>query len=386
MPLERVTGVVWWKMGISHYKALFRRATTGEASAGYTKDYLQAPRAIGQVLQEMFRGRPPYEPLVYRWPGGSFGGGRIYPASDFYENGRLEVGQWTESGAPHPWRIGDPATDPLITLPGNPRAPIPDAANRQWTTLERLQPWLVMVQLDNHQHELHLRAYLARPTADLVECDIANVPDSLRTHMHGRGGLARRLPALWFDPDDLRTPWSERAAPPRAPTTPPARPRDGRTATNESEYVRANENARSSTPEPFTVDPDLVDRATRAHAVTQNAVADVVEANGFAPLTPSSEPFYDVGWVQGDAFVVCEVKSLTPGNEERQLRLGIGQVLRYRHLLMSRHDHVLAVLVTSSEPSDRRWMDLCVEVGIALMWLPSLPQQLSRWIELAPHR
>ena len=382
-----MTGVVWWKMGISHYKAVFRRAATGETSAGYTKDYLQAPRAVGRVLQEMFRGGPPYEPLVYRWPGGAFRGGRIYPASDFYENGRLEVGQWTESGAPDPWRIGDPTANPLITLPGDPRASIPDEADRQWTNLERLQPWLMMVQLDRNQHELHLRAYLARPTADLVECDIANVPDSIRLHMRGQGGLARNLPSLWFDPDDLRTPWSERAAPPRTSTTrPPARPRGDGTPPAESSYVRANERARSATPEPFTVDPDLVDRATRAHAITQNTVADIVEANGYSPLTPSSEPFYDVGWEQGDAFVVCEVKSLTPSNEERQLRLGIGQVLRYRHLLMSRHDNVLALLVTSSEPSDRRWVELCLEIGVVLMWLPELPRQLNRWIELAPYR
>lgn len=374
-------------MGISHYKALFRRATTGETSAGYTKDYLQAPRAIGQVLQEMFRGRPPYEPLEYRWPGGGFRGGRIYPASDFYENGRLEVGQWTESGAPHPWRIGDPATDPLITLPGNPRASIPGAADRQWARIERLQPWLMMVQLDKHQRELHLRAYLARPTADLSECDIANVPDTLRTHMRTQGGLARRLPALWFDPDDLRTPWSESAPSPRNSTTPrPSRPRSRGTSPGESEYVRANEEVQSSAPEPFTVDPDAVDRATRAHAVTQNALADAVEANGYTPLTPSSEPFYDVGWEQGDAFVVCEVKSLAPSNEERQLRLGIGQVLRYRHLLAARRDNVLALLVTSSKPADDRWVELCTEVGVTLMWLPQLPQQLSRWITQSAHR
>jgi carbon-monoxide dehydrogenase large subunit len=45
--------------------------------------------------------------------------------------------------------------------------------------------------------------------------------------------------------------------------------------------------------------------------------------------------------VAGDAWRDCyvaEVKSLTNANEEHQLRLGLGQVLRYQHALLSRFD------------------------------------------------
>jgi hypothetical protein len=48
------------------------------------------------------------------------------------------------------------------------------------------------------------------------------------------------------------------------------------------------------------------------------------------------EPQYDLAWLAGDTLYVAEVKSLTAANEERQLRLGLGQVLRYTHLLAGR--------------------------------------------------
>jgi hypothetical protein len=98
----------------------------------------------------MFRGaEPPYEPLTYRWPGGSFNG-RIYRAADYDQNRRVEVGQWTPGGAsaPAPWRIGDPSTDPLVTLAGSVDLSIPDDADEQWRQLSEREPWLVMVQLD----------------------------------------------------------------------------------------------------------------------------------------------------------------------------------------------------------------------------------------------
>ena len=59
-----------------------------------------------------------------------------------------------------------------------------------------------------------------------------------------------------------------------------------------------------------------------------SALAEVA----YAVRSPvGQEPQYDLSWETPDATMVAEVKSLTARNEERQLRLGLGQVLRYRH-------------------------------------------------------
>ena len=65
---------------------------------------------------------------------------------------------------------------------------------------------------------------------------------------------------------------------------------------------------------------------------------------------------------------VAEVKSITDDNEEEQLRLGLGQVLRYRHRLERLgHNRVVAVLVPERAPRDASWADLCRELQVALI-------------------
>jgi hypothetical protein len=72
------------------------------------------------------------------------------------------------------------------------------------------------------------------------------------------------------------------------------------------------------------------------------------------------------------------VKSLTEQNEERQLRLGLGQVLRYRSLLSAKGvAEVRAVLVAEHEPSDPSWRALCQEMGVVLLTPPGLSAALE---------
>ena len=120
----------------------------------------------------------------------------------------------------------------------------------------------------------------------------------------------------------------------------------------------------------FEVDPDLIDRGTNAHIDTQNTLRNAIVAAGLVPLSPAaSDPQFDAAWVDGDAATVAEVKSLTDLNEERQLRLGLGQVLRYRHDLdWDAVTSVQAVLAVEREPTDRRWIEVCEENGVALVW------------------
>lgn len=65
---------------------------------------------------------------------------------------------------------------------------------------------------------------------------------------------------------------------------------------------------------------------------------------------------------------MAEVKSTTRANEEKQLRLGLGQVLRYCYLLRGASLHPRAVLVTERKPSDPGWIDLARDLDVTLVW------------------
>lgn len=116
-----------------------------------------------------------------------------------------------------------------------------------------------------------------------------------------------------------------------------------------AEYRKADEAAAVSTSDPFAIDPALKERALRGHAATQNALADHLRSRGFEPRSPGSDdPSFDLAWDEGDVVWVAEVKSMTHSNEEKQLRLGLGQVLRNRHLLSGRYEQVRAMLALES--------------------------------------
>ena len=134
------------------------------------------------------------------------------------------------------------------------------------------------------------------------------------------------------------------------------------------EYRRAAEQASVAAGDPFSIDPAVKERALRSHAVTQNALADFLVARGFTPRSAvGSQPNFDIAWEDGDTLWVGEVKSLTYDNEEKQLRLGLGQVLRYRYLI-GQTRKTRAALITEREPSDKTWLSLCEALGIAVAW------------------
>lgn len=153
----------------------------------------------------------------------------------------------------------------------------------------------------------------------------------------------------------------------------------GKSATQGAElgqaYSPADEFAAVATRDPFEVDPAVVERGVRAHATTQNALAVFLTNQGISPRSPAAgEPSYDLAWEFGDRLAIAEVKSITHDNAERQLRLGLGQVLRYRHLLARPGFTTRAVLVASERPRDDSWMSLCDHLGVVFVW----PGQLAK--------
>jgi hypothetical protein len=49
--------------------------------------------------------------------------------------------------------------------------------------------------------------------------------------------------------------------------------------------------------------------------------------------------------------------------EEKQLRLALGQVLRYAHQLEAKGKVVRGVLAVERRPQDRSWAELCTRLG-----------------------
>jgi hypothetical protein len=136
-----------------------------------------------------------------------------------------------------------------------------------------------------------------------------------------------------------------------------------------SAYREADETASVSQRDPFDVDPALVERGIKGHAHTQNALAQWIQGLKLVPRSPkASEPNYDVAWTAGKTIFVAEVKSLTKQNEEKQLRLGVGQVLRYCHLSRAPGVKIQPVLAVERKPTDDSWADLCSDLGILLVW------------------
>lgn len=120
----------------------------------------------------------------------------------------------------------------------------------------------------------------------------------------------------------------------------------------------------------FEVDPDAIDRGTKAHKDLQDGLAEALRSRGLRPLSPlPGDPQFDIAWRHEGVAFIGEVKSLTDGNEERQLRLGLGQVLSYVHVLAWPDvEDVRGVLVVERKPTADYWTTLCAEHDVVLTW------------------
>jgi hypothetical protein len=137
----------------------------------------------------------------------------------------------------------------------------------------------------------------------------------------------------------------------------------------------------------FETDPDKIDRGTTAHKETQDALAEALRKANLKPRSPKpGDPAFDIAWRNDDVKGVAvafigEVKSLTDENETWQIRLAIGQVLDYVHMLDSRRKvdslpphwkgvhAVRGVVAVERQPTKvDHWTGLCEKLGIILTW------------------
>lgn len=145
------------------------------------------------------------------------------------------------------------------------------------------------------------------------------------------------------------------------------------------EYRAADEGTEVSLRSDMIVDGyQALERAVQSHAIIQNSVAKAAVAAGLKPWAPTFDgPMFDIVLSQNDEVVfVVEVKSATTENLEFQLRIGLGQVLRYAHQLESNGCTVVPVIAIERCP-DTSWKALLMETGVGLIVLESISEDLA---------
>lgn len=99
---------------------------------------------------------------------------------------------------------------------------------------------------------------------------------------------------------------------------------------------------------------------------------------GHTPTRPKAgNPLWDLLWETESCVWVAEVKSITDKNEERQLRLGLGQLLRYRHRLITSAVAARAVLMIERARMDSEWNTLCADLDVVLVWPAVLDERVT---------
>jgi 5-methylcytosine-specific restriction protein B len=107
----------------------------------------------------------------------------------------------TADGAPLPWKLGDPATEVEIAIPGDRNLTTEATAEAELANLEgrNLDPWVIAVKLEGEEQVLHARAYLGNPPPGLEHKSTQQLPTVVRDAMAkvpaGSGG-AVVLPAV----------------------------------------------------------------------------------------------------------------------------------------------------------------------------------------------
>ena len=144
-------------------------------------------------------------------------------------------------------------------------------------------------------------------------------------------------------------------------------------------YRRVNENPELPPADPFERDPQELERSLGFHNALQNKLSDQAREKGYEPLSALAlDPEFDLAWRLPDGtFVLVEVKSATASNLEAQLRIGLGQLLRYGETLRSRGESVHHILVVELQPIDDLWVTLLNRLEVQLVTPETLDEAFA---------
>jgi hypothetical protein len=144
-------------------------------------------------------------------------------------------------------------------------------------------------------------------------------------------------------------------------------------------YYMANEVTEISLPSDFsTTRYRELERAVRSHSRLQNSVANAGLGMGLSVFSPSlGGPLFDLALERKDgSLLVVEVKSATPENLELQMRIALGQVLRYADQLRGVSENVRPVIAVELTPDDE-WRSLLAQLDVGLICEEALGANLS---------
>jgi len=149
----------------------------------------------------------------------------------------------------------------------------------------------------------------------------------------------------------------------------------------EEKYRKVNQDVVISWGKNFKIPTKSLEQSIRAHNRIQNSLGSWLKSRKLKPYTPSAghAAKFDLAWKYRGTMFVCEVKSLNQMNEEKQLRLGFGQVLHYKQLIsQSEGVEVCPVLVIERQPADfKTWQALAKSHGVKLVWRKTFNKLLS---------
>jgi hypothetical protein len=145
-------------------------------------------------------------------------------------------------------------------------------------------------------------------------------------------------------------------------------------------YRRAGDTKPATTELPeHLVDLAELDRATERHMDLQDRLADALSGRGVEPRAPGSwQPQFDLAFEHAGVTFVVEIKSGDPVSPQ-QMRVGAGQVLEYRQLLLDTVAQIQAVLLVEADPPDP-WPALASALGIWLLRADRLDDTLSEML------
>lgn len=178
MVSKLVEAVAFWRYAQDNGESAFRAAYGRFIGNTYSKDYLQVSGEAQKAMERAFGTGNPQFNFEWRWPNGRLPGRWKKKVSD--PRGELYIRDG--SGTVEPFRLGNPLTSQVNSIPGDPNRTTPADADAELEKLKAggCRPWLLAIKLVGETSTLHARAYLQNPPVGLEDRGLHRLPESVR--------------------------------------------------------------------------------------------------------------------------------------------------------------------------------------------------------------